>query len=138
MSQANKDLLQRWFSEVWNQGREEAIDELLISDAVLHGLEDTNGQPITNRESFREFHKKFRGAFPDVVITLDDIVAEGDKVAARCSVRARHSGDHLGIAATNAEVAITGMAFIRVHDGMIAEAWNNFDFLKLNRQLGVL
>jgi steroid delta-isomerase-like uncharacterized protein len=138
MSQANKDLFQRWFDEVWTQGRPEAIDEMLTADTVIHGLADTSGNPISDPGKFREFHKQFCGAFPDIAITVEDMVAEGDRVAGRCSVRAKHSGDHLGIAATNADVEITGMAFIRVEDGKVVEAWNNFDFLKLNQQLGVL
>ena len=138
MSQTSKDLFQRWFTEVWNKARPEAIDEMLTADAAIHGLDDPGGTPISTPELFREFHKQFCGAFPGIVVTVEDMVAEGDKVAGRCSVRAKHSGDHLGIAATNADVAITGMAFIRVQDGKIAEAWNNFDFLKLNRQLGIL
>jgi steroid delta-isomerase-like uncharacterized protein len=138
MSQANKDLFERWFTEVWNKGRAEAIDEMLTPDAVVYGLDDTSGTPISTPEEFRKFHKQFRGAFPGIVVTIDDLVAEGDKVAGRCSVRGNHSGNHLGIAATNVDIAISGMAFIRVKDGKVAEAWNNFDFLKLNRQLGIL
>ena len=138
MSQANKDLFQRWFTEVWNKARAEAIDEMLTADAVIYGLDDPSGTSISTPEEFRAFHKQFCGAFPGIEVTVEDMVAEGDKVAGRCSVRGNHSGDHLGIAATNADVAITGMAFIRVRDGKVAEAWNNFDFLKLNRQLGIL
>ena len=136
MSQANKDLGQRWFEEVWNKGNVQGIDEMLADDAVIHGLLDLSGNPISDRNGFRQYHAQFRGAFPDLAVTLHDIVGEGDIVALRCSVKAKHSGPNLGIAATNRDVAITGMAFIRVADGRIAEAWNNFDFQTMRQQLG--
>jgi steroid delta-isomerase-like uncharacterized protein len=138
MSQANKDLMQQWFTEVWNKKRADAIDEMLPPDAVLHGLSDIAGNPISTPDAFREFHKQFCAAFADIEVTIDDLLAERDVVAARCSVKATHGGDHLGIPATNADVAITGMAFIRVEDGKIVEAWNSFDFLSLSRQLGLV
>jgi predicted ester cyclase len=63
---------------------------------------------------------------------------KGDKVSARCSVRATHSGDSLGIEATDKPVEFTGITMLRVKDGQIAEAWNNFDFLKLFQQIGAM
>jgi predicted ester cyclase len=59
-------------------------------------------------------------------------------VAARCSVRAKHTGAHLGIAATNAPVAFTGMTIARIANGQIVEAWNNFDFMTMNKQIGAI
>ena len=138
MSPDGKDLIQRWFNEVWNKGRAEAIDEMLTADATIHGLSDTSGMPISSPDAFREFHKQFTGAFLGITVDVDDVFGEGDKAVARCTVRGKHSGDHLGLAATNADVEITGIAIIKVKDGKIVEAWNNFDFLKLNQQLGVL
>ena len=79
-----------------------------------------------------------RGGFPDIQWTLEEMIAEGDKVAARCSVRGRHTGDSLGFAATYVPVEFSGITIIRVKDGQIVEAWNNFDFMKMNQQLGVL
>ena len=72
------------------------------------------------------------------MVTIEDMVAEGDKVAARCSVRGKHSGDSLGFAATNAPVEFTGISIVRIRNGKIVEGWNNFDFMKMNQQLGVI
>jgi predicted ester cyclase len=66
------------------------------------------------------------------------MVAEGDKVAARCSVRAKHEGDFLGRAATDAPVDFTGIAIVRIENGKIVEAWNNFDFMTLHKQVGLI
>ncbi|HET9713296.1 MAG TPA: ester cyclase, partial [Pyrinomonadaceae bacterium] len=71
-------------------------------------------------------------------VTVEDVVAEGDKVVARCSVRGTHTGEHLGFEATNAPVEFEGVAIVRIKDGKIVEAWNHFDFLEMNKQLGVL
>jgi steroid delta-isomerase-like uncharacterized protein len=138
MSQKNKDLMHNWFEQVWNKGDASAIDELLAENAVIHGLADPSGTPVTGREAFRDFHTQFRNAFPDIVIDVEDCIAEDDKVVARCNVKAKHSGPLMGFGPTDTDVDFTGIAIIRVSDGRIVEAWNNFDFLKMNRQLGVL
>ena len=138
MSEENKALIYRWFEEVWNRGNRQAIDELLAEDGVIHGLNDASGKPVQGIEAFREFHNQFRGAFPDITVTLEDVIAEGDKVVARCSVRGRHTGEHLGFSATNSPVEFEGVAITRIKDGKIVEAWNHFDFMEMNRQLGVV
>ena len=138
MSQDNKEIMHRWFEQVWNKGNVSVINELLAEDAVIHGLSDPSGTPVTGREAFREFHSQFRTAFPDIIVDVEDCIAEDDKVVARCSVRARHSGELMGVGPTDADVDFTGIAIIRVDNGRIVEAWNNFDFLKMNKQLGVL
>lgn len=138
MSAENKELLHRWFAEVWNKGRADAIQEMFAEDGIAHGLADESGAPLRGPANFKEFHTKFREAFPDVVVTVDDTVAEGDKVAARCSVRGKHTNDSFGVAATNSPVEFTGITIVRIRDGKIVEAWNNFDFMKMYRQIGAL
>jgi steroid delta-isomerase-like uncharacterized protein len=138
MLEENKQLLHRWFEEVWNRGRTEAIDELFAEDGIAHGLADESGAALRGPAAFREFQQKFRGAFPDIVVTVDETVAEGDLVAARCTVKAVHAGDDLGFAATKKPMEITGMAIVRIKEGKITEAWNNFDFMSMFRQLGAL
>ena len=138
MSEENKALIQRWFEEVWNQGNSKTIDELLDPDGVIHGLVDATGQEVRGLDSFHEFHNQFRNAFSDLNISVDDVVAEGDRVVARCSVRGKHTGESLGFAPTDAPVQFEGIAIVRIKNGKIVEAWNQFDFLSMNRQLGVL
>ena len=99
MAEENKALIRRWFEEVWNKGRADAIDEMFAEGGVAHGLSDESGSPLRGPAAFREFHQKFRNAFPDIVVTVEDTIAEGDQVAARCLVRGKHSGDSLGFAA---------------------------------------
>jgi len=138
MSNANKDLMQRWFDQVWNDGNSAAIDEMVTDDLVIHGLTDAQGKDITGVSNFNSFHAQFRSAFPNIVVAIEDVIAEGDRVVARCRVSAKHTGDALGLAPTNADVSFTGIAIARIENGRIAEAWNNFDFMKMNQQLGIL
>jgi steroid delta-isomerase-like uncharacterized protein len=138
MSERHRALIHRWFEEVWNKGHADAVDEMFAEDGIAHGLSDDSGEPLRGPEAFKEFHARFRGAFPDIVVVVEDTICEGDKVAARCSVRGTHSGDSLGFAATQNSVEFTGMAIVRVKDGQIVEAWNNFDFMALYKQLGAI
>jgi len=130
--------MERWFEEVWNKRRAEAIREMVTEDLVVHGLSDAQGEAIKGVKEFDRFHSQFVNAFPNIQVKVEDLIAEGDKVAARCTVSAKHTGDALGFAPTHADVDFTGIAIVRIKDGKIVEAWNNFDFMKMNRQLGVI
>lgn len=134
MSEDNKALVRRWFSEVWNNKQSHAIDDMLAADGVVHGLVDD--QPMLGTTAFKNFHEIFCGAFPDLHVSVEDLVAENDKVAVRCLVRAKHLGDHLGFKATSAPVDFTGLSIVRISAGKIVEAWNNFDFERMGKQIG--
>lgn len=134
MSIENKALVQRWFSEVWNEGRADAIDEMLADDAVIHGL----GANLQGPAEFKRFHSAYRNAYPDVTIDVDDLVAEGDMVAVRWSAIGTHRGDGLGFPATGRRAQFTGMVFVRIKDGRLVEGWNNFDQLGMLQQLGIV
>lgn len=137
-SSDNASVIRRWFEEVWNKGREGAIDELFDEEGVAHGLADKTGSPLRGREGFKPFFRRFREAFPEIEVVVEDTVSEGDKVAARCTVRGRHRGDTLGIKATDSPVEFDGICIVRISGGKIVEAWNNFDFMSMFQQLGAL
>ena len=134
----NASVVRRWFEEVWNRGREEAIDELFDEEGVAHGLADEAGADLRGPTGFRPFFRRFREAFPEIEVVVEDTVSEGDRVAARCSVRGRHRGDSLGFKATDSPVEFDGICIVRIRDGKIVEAWNNFDFMSMFQQLGAL
>lgn len=134
----NKALARRWFEEVWNKGRADAIGEMLAEDAVVNGLSEDAAKPLRGPAGFLPFHAQFREAFPGIEVVVEDTIAEGDLVAVRCSVRGKHVGDSLGFKATQATTEFDGIAIVRVRDGKIVEAWNNFDFLKMYKQLGAI
>ncbi|HKP38735.1 MAG TPA: ester cyclase [Pyrinomonadaceae bacterium] len=136
--EANKQLVQRWFDEVWNKGRADAIAEMLAEDAIVNGLSEDAAQPLRGPAGFVPFHSQFREAFPNIEVVIEDTIAEGDKVAVRFSVRGKHEGDSLGFKSTGSTAEFDGTAIVRVKDGKIVEAWNNVDFMKMYRQLGAL
>jgi steroid delta-isomerase-like uncharacterized protein len=137
-SAENKALIRRWFEEVWNKGRADAIPEMFASDGVAHGLSDDAAKPLRGPEGFLPFHGQFREAFPNIEVVVEDTIAEGDKVVARCAVRGKHVGDSLGFKATGTEVEFDGITIVRVKDGKFVEAWNNFDFMRMYKQLGAI
>ena len=134
----HKALLRRWFEEVWNKGRADAIAEMMAEDAVAHGLSDDVAKPLRGPKGFLPFHAQFREAFPNIEVVVEDQIGEGDKVATRCSVRGKHTGDSLGFAATELAVEFTGITIVRIKDGKIVEAWNDFDFMRMYKQLGAI
>jgi steroid delta-isomerase-like uncharacterized protein len=138
MSENNKQLVRRWFEEVWNKGNANAIDEMFAADGIAHGLNDDKTQPLTGPAGFKKFHAAFRESFPDIRVEVHEILSEGDLVAARCSVTGSHQGNSLGIAASNRPVELSGIAMVRVRDGKIVEGWNNFDFMTMYRQIGAI
>ena len=138
MSEENKELVRRWFDEVWNKGRADAIEEMFAENGIAHGLSDDPANPIKGPKDYRPFYTVFRQAFPNMEIVIEDMVAEGDRVAARCSVRGKHEGEFLGHSATQSPVEFTGITIVRIDDGKIVEAWNNFDFMTMYKQVGHL
>ncbi|HVG20833.1 MAG TPA: ester cyclase [Blastocatellia bacterium] len=138
MAAENKALIERWFEEVWNKGNADAIDEMFADDGVAHGLANEQGEALRGPAGFKPFFQNFRNAFPDIEVIVEDTVAEDDKVAARCRVRGTHKGEGLGFAATNVPIEITGICIVRLRDGKIVEAWNNFDFMSMFQQLNAL
>jgi steroid delta-isomerase-like uncharacterized protein len=107
-------------------------------NGIAHGLSDDPAKPIKGPHDFRPFYETFRNAFPNLKVVVEDTVAEGDKVVARCSVRGKHEGEFLGRSATQAPVEFTGITIVRIHKGKIVEAWNNFDFMTMYKQVGHL
>ena len=132
---AEADFIHRWFEEVWNNKSEQAVDEMLAENGVGHGL---GGVEIVGPENFKTFHRAFVSAYPDLRVTVEDTVVEGDMIAARCRVTGSHDGHGIGLAPTNQPVDFTGMLIVRVKDGKIVEAWNEFNFMKMYEQVGAL
>ena len=138
MSQENKALIRRWFEEIWNQGNEATIDELLDPEAKVQGLDHPEGAGKSGPEAFKPFHRAFRNAFPDIHITLHEIIAEGDMVATRFTATGTHASDDLGIPATNRKIEVSGMSMGRIEGGKLVEGHNTVDLLTMYRQLDAL
>ena len=136
MAQENSALIRRWFEEVWNKGRMEAIDEMASPDVIGHGQaqHDTD----IGLHEFRNFAVSLRAAFPDMKVVIDQTLEQGDKVVARWTSTMTHKGDFLGFAPTGGKVTITGTTIQRIVDGKVVEGWDNWDQLGLLVQIGAV
>lgn len=125
---------ERFIEEVWRQGQIGKIDELFTANYVDHSF----GPEPAGREQLKGFVAMFRAAFPDMQYDLHQIVAEGDTVVSRDTVRATHQGNFMGIPATGKPVAVSAMHFLRFENGRIAEHWGITDVMGMMQQLGVV
>lgn len=130
-------VIRAWFEELWNQGREDTLHRLFASDGLAHGLSGPGGAPLKGPDAYKPFYATFREAFPDVRVDVVRTVTEGEMVTAHCHVTGTHRGGSLG-PATGKPVDFWGMSIVRVRDGKIVEAWNNFDFLSFYQQIDLL
>lgn len=131
MMQSERELGHRWFEQVWNQGRREAIDEMMASDAVMH-----DGSIVSSgRTAFYSFFDRFAATFSEIHVVVEDTIVEGDKLCIRWSFTGKHTGSGLGIAPTGLTVHTTGISMVRVADHMFVEAWQNWDMLGLLEQI---
>ena len=128
-----KAVSRRLIEDVFNQGRCDKIDDLLARDFVLH-----SGGTEQGREEFADMIRAYRGGLPDYLCTIDDQIAEGDRVATRWTVRGTQTAVLIGIPATGRQVILTGVAIDRVADGKIVETWLEADVQTMLQDLGVV
>lgn len=136
MSDANKNVIRRLFEEVWNKGNLPVADELFAQNYSHHD----SSTPDFGRgpESEKKRVTLYRTAFPDVRLTVEDMIAEGETVTARWSCKGTHRGDLNGIAPTGKQFNISGISVARFTSGKISESWVNWDALGLMQQLDVV
>jgi len=136
MSEANKNVVRRLFEEVWNNGYLHVADELFAPNYIHHDA----STPDVGRgpESEKKRATLYRTAFPDLRLTAEDIIAEGETVVARWSCHGTHRGDLNGIAPTGKPITISGVSIARFDNGKMVEGFVNWDALGLMQQLGVV
>jgi predicted ester cyclase len=126
----------RRFYDILNQalasGDLGSLGQVIAEDAVDHNPVPGMKQGLAG---IAEAFGQGRGAFPDLQFTVEDMVAEGEKVACRITTRATHRGEFLGIQATGKQVTTTGIDILRMAGGKLAERWGEFDTLGLLQQL---
>jgi steroid delta-isomerase-like uncharacterized protein len=134
LSEQNKTLARRWFEDLFSRGNLDAAKEILNADFVDHlPREEERGL-----EELKQYVIWYRAAFPDIRDTVEELVAEGDKVVVRWMSRGIHQGEFRGVAPTGRHVTFTGMRLFRIAEGKIAESWVNIDELGLLEQLGMV
>lgn len=124
-------VVRSWFKEIWNEGREDAIDRLADHNFIVHGA------PSFQRVAdFKLLYRQFRQALSDIEVTVERTVTQGEYCAGYCRVRGRHTGPGFGGPPSQHVVEFDGVVMALVRDGRIVEAWNCFDFLSMYQQIG--
>ena len=128
----NKAAVRRFYEEVINGTDLDAIDELLTPDGVDHTFGSQSA------EEAKQFFGMVYQAFPDLRVEVNDVIAEGDLVAARVTYTGTHQGEFVGIPATGKQTTINGVDFFRMQDGRQAEHWGGPDMFSFLIQAGVM
>lgn len=134
MSQQNKALARRFFEEMLTQGKLEISNEIFVQDFVFH----TPFGELEGPTGSKQFASMLRTGFPDLRVTIEDQIAEGDKVMTRWTARGTHSGEFQGVSPTGNQIAITGIVASRIANNKIVEQWGNPDLFGLMRQIGAV
>lgn len=134
VSEANRQLTQRWFNEVWNQRNSAVIDEMFSPNGRAHGFPEPDSV-LVGPGHFKTLHATFCGAFPDLHFVLDDIICEGNRVAVRWTTTMTHLGDHFGFPASKKKTTLSGSSFLTFENGMIMDGWN---FMEMHRLMETL
>ena len=134
-TEVNKAIVRRFVDEVQSKGNIDAIDELCSPGFVNHSAPP--GVP-SNCEGVKQVTAMFRQAFPDSYFTIEDMVAEGDKVATRKTFHGTHQGEFMGIPPTGQQVSIGLIDIVRIVDGKVVEHWSMGDNLGMMQQLDII
>ena len=137
LSETNKTVARRFFEEVFSNGKLNVLDEIIAKDHVNNGPGNLPGSPA-GPEGTKQLVTVYRNAFPDLRFTIDEQIAEGDKVVTRWTAYGTQHGEMAGIPATGKSATVTGIVVDRFVNGKIAESWGIFDQFGMMQQLGVI
>ena len=135
-SEEHKALVRRFWEEVFNQKRLERADAYVAQDYLDHGALPGQGPGLEGAK--RQRWALYFAAIPDLHATIDDMVAEGDKVSVRFTVTGTQEGELMGVAPTGKRFDVAAMCIYRIAEGKVAEQWEQIDMLGLMRQLGAI
>lgn len=134
MSKQNKTIARKVFEDIQSQRNVALIDEIVAGDYVGH----TPPSDIHGPEGAKQFEAMLHEAFPDMQVTVEDQIAEGDKVVTRWTCRGTHRGEFQGMPPTGKRMTMSGMTIFRIANGKLVEGWNNPDLLGVLQQLGAV
>ena len=137
MSEENKALVRRYFEETWDKGNLDLIDELFTTDFVRHSPTATEGE-VRGQEGFESLVSMYRSALTDLRVSIEDLIAEGDRVVTRWTARGTHQGELMGNAPTGNQTTVRGILVDRISGGKIEEEWADYDTLHLMQQIGAV
>lgn len=132
--ESNKKIA-REFWESFAKGDTQQVEKLLGNDYKLHFPGKTNALSI---EESKQVIKEYNTGFPDMKISIEDQIAEGDLVVTRTTFGGTHKGDFQGFIASNKKIIVTGISTQRIVAGKIVEEWSEFDALGMMKQIGAI
>jgi predicted ester cyclase len=135
MSEENKALARRYLEEIWDKGNVDLIDELFTINSGGTVADEVGGE-VRGPEDFKGLVSTYHAGFPDFRVTIDDMIAEGDRVVSRWTVRDTHQGELMGNAPTGNPASVTGILVDRISRGKIEEEWVDYDTLHVMQQIG--
>jgi steroid delta-isomerase-like uncharacterized protein len=131
MADTASDLGRRWFEEVWNRGRREAIGEMIAPTGIIHdGATDSTGP-----DGFYPFFDRIRATFSDIHVTVEDTITDGNRACIRWSFTGKHTGTALGVPPSGKTIHVTGISILRAQEGKLVEGWQNWDMLGMMEQI---
>ena len=138
MSEENKATVRRLLEEGFSQGHTEVVDEVLNPNFICYDPNSQSGE-IRGSETIKGEIEYFRNAVPDLTYTIEDQIAEGDKVVTRYTVSGTHQGEFFGVGATGERITMSGIMIDRFdEDGKMVEEWPEYDLLGVMQQLGAV
>ncbi len=135
---ASRKLFQRYFDVVANEGNLDVADEIFAPDYRHHDPANPDPRPMIGAQAVKDHLTGLKGAFPDLVFEVEDMLADDDGIVVRWTARGTNTGDYFGMPATGKPIEITGMNTWQVRDGKAIEGWVNRDDIGLLQQLGVI
>jgi steroid delta-isomerase-like uncharacterized protein len=135
-AEENKAIMRQYFEGAWEQGNLELLDELLAPDYVNHN--PATPEMPTGPEGVKGVVSMFRSGMPDLKVVIEDMIAEGEKVATRYTLEGTHEGELFGVPPTGQRLSIKSMTVERVVDGKVRDHWRVTDNLEMMQQLGVV
>jgi len=131
----NKEIARRFREDLWNSGDLAIADEIIAADCLFHARVPFATDFVRGPDALRQLVLFYHLAFSDIRMTVDQVIAEGDTVAARWTGKGRHSGELLGLPPARGETVTNGIDFLRFDSGQIVEGWVVWDILSLIEQL---
>jgi steroid delta-isomerase-like uncharacterized protein len=134
-TEQNKTLLRRAWDEIYVQGRLDSIEEFVLGDVIAH---EPDGD-LRGIEEFKRYLATYLAAFPDTSATIEDVIAEGDKVVSRYTVRGTHTGSTEEYGPPSGKrIVMEGITLYHFRDGKLKEIWDRYDNLAVMQQLGLV
>ena len=137
-AEQNKASVVRWYTDIFEKGNLALANEIFAADHISHDTSAPPGGWPRGPEGAKAIAATYHGAFPDIQFTIEEQIAEGDKVVTRWTAQGTNKGELMGMPPTGKKATVTGINIDRIANGKIAETWGDFDALGMLQQIGVI